>query len=157
MMNKKGFTLIEVLVVVVIIAILAALILPRFMDQSERAYIAEAQQVLGVMCRGAIRYMDLRATSVGPTVSWCGWSMAAATCNATEWSSIGMKPPSSESAFRFSCQGDYCVARRYDGPNYPAEIPRIILYHSGAQAGKYVCDQGYTYADASDHTLGCTY
>lgn len=58
MKRMRGFTLIEILIVVVILAVLAAMILPRFVSQSENAYIAEAQQQLGVLRRGIANYMD---------------------------------------------------------------------------------------------------
>jgi prepilin-type N-terminal cleavage/methylation domain-containing protein len=44
--NKKGFTLIELMIVVVIIGILAALAIPRFMTASTRAKQSEAKQLL---------------------------------------------------------------------------------------------------------------
>ena len=56
--NQKGFTLIEIIVVVVILAILASLILPRMLQQTERANIAEAQQYLGAIRRSQIALND---------------------------------------------------------------------------------------------------
>ena len=44
--NQKGFTLIELMIVVVIIGILAALAIPRFMTASTKAKQSEAKQIL---------------------------------------------------------------------------------------------------------------
>jgi prepilin-type N-terminal cleavage/methylation domain-containing protein len=41
-MNKKGFTLIEVLIVVIILAILATISIPQFSKMTKRARLAEA-------------------------------------------------------------------------------------------------------------------
>ena len=44
--NQKGFTLIELMIVVVIIGILAALAIPRFMTASTKSKQSEAKQIL---------------------------------------------------------------------------------------------------------------
>ncbi len=44
--NRKGFTLIELMIVVVIIGILAAMAIPRFMKATARAKQSEAKELL---------------------------------------------------------------------------------------------------------------
>ncbi len=51
-----GFTLIEVLVVVVILSILAAIIVPRIMDQPDRARVTKAQQDIQALATGLNLY-----------------------------------------------------------------------------------------------------
>ncbi len=54
--NEKGFTLIELITVVVIIAILAALALPQYARVMEKARSAEAKESIGHMRKAALTY-----------------------------------------------------------------------------------------------------
>ena len=49
--NDQGFTLIELLVVIIIIGLLAAIALPSFLNQANKARFAEAKSYVGTMSR----------------------------------------------------------------------------------------------------------
>ena len=78
MKTKKGFTLTEILIVVVIIGVLASLVIPRFTNQSERGVVAEAVQMLSAIRQGEVSYalensgsyLDMDTTVAGDDAKW---------------------------------------------------------------------------------------
>ena len=53
---RKSFTLLELLTVIIIVAILAAIAIPQFFKAAERARAAEAVNLLGIIRNAQIRY-----------------------------------------------------------------------------------------------------
>ncbi len=65
MQNQKGFTLIEILVVVIIVAILAAFAVPRYLRYVEKSRSAEAQTGIRAIRTAYDVYVQTNATTEG--------------------------------------------------------------------------------------------
>ena len=90
MRRSKGFTLIEILIVIVIFAILASLILPRMQGQVERAETAEAFELMGVMRRAAAKMYSMTGTYSGSLDAAAG----AGPATSGSWEVLGLQEPS---------------------------------------------------------------
>ncbi len=56
--NKKGFTLIELMIVVAIIGILAAIAIPAYSNYTRRSRMTEVTNAMGAAAAGAIEYFQ---------------------------------------------------------------------------------------------------
>lgn len=86
MLNKKngekGFTLIELLVVIIIIGILAAIALPSFLNQSNKAKQSEAKTYVGTLNKGQQAYYTEKS-KFGSNIDILGIGVKSDTVNYT--------------------------------------------------------------------------
>ena len=76
MKNQKGFTLIELMIVVAIIGILAAVAIPAYNDYLKRSKVAEAVNLLGGLKTPAEEYMASLGTTSPPSIATVGGKTA---------------------------------------------------------------------------------
>jgi prepilin-type N-terminal cleavage/methylation domain-containing protein len=87
--DERGFTLIELIMVLVILGILLALALPQYLGTRRKAYVAEADQNLQEMRTQAWTFFLEKNTFAGvadtinPPPESDNWTYAWGTCNAT--------------------------------------------------------------------------
>ena len=65
MRNKKGFTLVEILIVVVILGILAAIVIPQFTDASTQSKVSSCQTSL-MSLRSQIELYKIQHNDIAP-------------------------------------------------------------------------------------------
>lgn len=102
-MKMSGFSLIEIMIVILILAIVATMALPKILLAPESAYLAEMNMMMGVLARQQARYMHLTGDNKGVTVD----------DTQETWDRIGMTMPVN-SKYTYTCNGNagHCVAQR---------------------------------------------
>ena len=131
-MNKlqKGFTLIELMIVVAIIAILAAIAIPQYQNYVARSQVTRAAAELGALKTAAEDCIVRGVTEIGDGSDECG-NLEAATTN----------PVSAlfEAAADISLEGNATIEGLVDGQVAPAVSGTTILYERDAETGTWEC------------------
>ena len=120
-LNQKGFTLIEVMIVVAIVGILAAIAMPAYTDYVKRGKAAEATSTLAdLRVKMEQYYQDNRTYVGGPcapgagTVKYFAYACTVATATAY---TIGATPVTGEgmTGFAFSIDQNNAKTSTFDG------------------------------------------
>jgi len=105
--RQKGFTLIEILIVVVIMGVLAALIIPRLSNGPEKAMVGEANQMIGALMRAEQEHFDTT-----------GSYLALGGNGDTNWPLLGLTAPAAVAKFTYKCDAaSTCTAYRTANTN----------------------------------------
>ena len=146
--QRGGFTLLELLMVVIIIAILAAIALPQFLRAAERSRAAEALTILGSIRGSEQRYLTrdnnnppqyLGAGQIGPGAGGCQLDIDIPGCGnnpfSANWSYDVDKGPGPACAQQNVVNATSChaFANRTGGANVGARI--LINLDTGATCG----------------------
>ena len=93
---EKGFTLVELMIVIVIVGILSAVAIPNFLNQTTKAKATEAKSDISAIIKNAsAEFTTGGATYVGTLI---GTNNSAASCN-----NIGGRPAEKTTKFDYTC------------------------------------------------------
>lgn len=122
--RRSGFTLIELMIVVAIVAILAALAIPNFVNQTLKAKQTEAFAMLGSIKNGQYAYLaendcflEIMMNPAGPESNIRrGWNTAAAVLmdpcqmGVATFGNLDVQPATGATFFTYDCEADGLLA-----------------------------------------------
>lgn len=95
MKKNRGFTLIELMVVVIVIAILAAIAIPSYLNQTRKARRNSAEDALQQIALREERYRAECST-------YCDASTTPSGCGTCNWAALGGDPGSGNSYYSYA-------------------------------------------------------
>lgn len=126
MLRKKGFTLIEILVVVIIVGILASLAMNNYFRVVERGRAAEAKNLIGVL-RGMEFSYYLENNAFTTCLTFLGFSdLPESSCDSNHYFSYAV----CVSGITFNASSIRCTGTSGKQPGC-ADSYRIRLTHNG--------------------------
>lgn len=108
--NKSGFTLLEIIIVIIIIGVLASLALPRLFNTIEFSRSAEALNAMGTLKHAADRCALMAGAATG----------AAVYTNCTTFDQVGVPNPGATPGAGFT----YVITSPFVSPNWVVTATR---------------------------------
>ena len=123
--NRKGFTLVELMIVVAIIGILAAIAIPNFLQFRLKAKTSEAKSNLGAIRSTEVAYFAEWDFYVGnqpltPLASRVNQPNKAPWVISSRFSILGFAP-----------EGSVFYSYALNGPNFPVSAAGVSMYAVG--------------------------
>lgn len=125
-MRARGFTMVELLIVVAIIGVMASLMIPRLTGMTDRASGAELKQYLGTMARLQTSFRNASPTGAFQEIT--------GNADVVGFNALGMDPPygnppvNQRFVYRCSAAAGTCTGTRFaGGSEIPADTGSIVI------------------------------
>lgn len=168
---KKGFTLAEVLIVIIIIAVLGAIALPRYGAQTNKARVGEALNMMGAIRRGAEALFDATDSYTGDDTGVINSLALTANTNGVvsgNWSKLGISGMDRKKSIFYAYDGFYypavgnavlsnyqiCAGYIKGSGNEGTACFYAAYKRDGTRDERWECSGIFKYANAADQTAG---